>query len=406
MPSFAFKGTNRKGEQVSGERAADTKQALAMALRREQIFHGCLRKKGRQPVSASVGGNPSPKDIAVFTRQFSVMIDSGVPLVQCLEILAETQENKKFAATIKAVKTDVESGNSLAAAMKNHSKVFDDLYTNMVAAGETGGILDTIFQRLAVYIEKAVKLKRAVQSAMVYPIAVVVIAGAVITLILWKVVPAFTELFNSMNVDLPLPTRIVIGASRFVGSFGIFLAIGLGVLGFMFKSYYATPKGRYKVDAMLLKAPIFGPLLRKISVARFTRTMATLIASGVPILDCLDITAHTSGNAIIEEAILNVKKAIEEGRTIVEPLKASNVFPAMVVSMIGVGEAAGALETMLTKIADFYEEEVDAAVGDLMTALEPAMIVVLGVTVGGIVISMYMPIFTLVGQLAVSSPNV
>jgi type IV pilus assembly protein PilC len=401
MPSFVFKGTNRKGEQVSGERAADTRQALAMALRREQIFlTDAYERKAGSRFSFEFGGNPSPKDIAVFTRQFSVMIDSGVPLVQCLEILAETQENKKFAATIKAVKTDVESGNSLAAAMKNHSKVFDDLYTNMVAAGETGGILDTIFQRLAVYIEKAVKLKRAVQSAMVYPIAVVVIAGAVITLILWKVVPAFTELFNSMNVDLPLPTRIVIGASRFVGSFGIFLAIGLGVLGFMFKSYYATPKGRYKVDAMLLKAPIFGPLLRKISVARFTRTMATLIASGVPILDCLDITAHTSGNAIIEEAILNVKKAIEEGRTIVEPLKASNVFPAMVVSMIGVGEAAGALETMLTKIADFYEEEVDAAVGDLMTALEPAMIVVLGVTVGGIVISMYMPIFTLVGQLS------
>jgi type IV pilus assembly protein PilC len=401
MPSFAFKGTNRKGEQVSGERAADTKQALAMALRREQIFlTDAYEKKAGSKFNFEFGGNPTPKDIAVFTRQFSVMIDSGVPLVQCLEILAETQENKKFAATIKAVKVDVESGNNLAAAMKNHPKVFDDLYTNMVAAGETGGILDTIFQRLAVYIEKAVKLKRAVQSAMVYPIAVILIAGGVITLILWKVVPAFTELFNSMNVDLPLPTRIVIGASRFVGSFGIFVLIGLGILGFMFKSYYGTPKGRYKVDGLMLKAPIFGPLLRKISVARFTRTMATLIASGVPILDCLDITAHTSGNAIIEEAILNVKKAIEEGRTIVEPLKASNVFPTMVVSMIGVGEAAGALETMLTKIADFYEEEVDAAVGDLMTALEPAMIVVLGVTVGGIVISMYMPIFTLVGQLS------
>jgi type IV pilus assembly protein PilC len=401
MPSFVFKGTNRKGESVSGERIADTKQALAMALRREQIFLlDASEKKAGGGFKFEFGGNPSPKDIAVFTRQFSVMIDSGVPLVQCLEILAETQENKKFAATIKAVTTDVESGNSLAAAMKNHPKVFDALYTNMVNAGETGGILDTIFQRLAVYIEKSVKLKRAVQSAMVYPAAVVLIASAVITLILWKVVPAFTELFNSMNIDLPLPTRIVIGASRFVGSFGIFVAIGLGILGFMFKSYYATPKGRYKVDALLLKAPIFGPLLRKIAVARFTRTMATLIASGVPILDCLDITAHTSGNAVIEEAILNVKKAIEEGRTIVDPLKASNVFPAMVVSMIGVGEAAGALETMLTKIADFYEEEVDAAVGDLMTALEPAMIVVLGVTVGGIVISMYMPIFTLVGQLS------
>lgn len=401
MPNFLFKGTNRKGESVSGERAADSKQALAMALRREQIFLlDAHEKKAGGKFNMEFGGNPTPKDVAVFTRQFSVMIDSGVPLVQCLEILADTQENKKFAAAIKAVKTDVESGNNLAAAMKSHPKVFDELYTNMVAAGEAGGILDTIFQRLSIYIEKSVKLKRAVQSAMVYPIAVVIIAGGVITLILWKVVPAFTELFNSMNVDLPLPTRIVIGASRFVGSFGIFILIGLGILGFMFKSYYGTPKGRYNIDGLLLKAPIFGPLLRKISVARFTRTMATLIASGVPILDCLDITARTSGNAIIEEAILNVKKAIEEGRTIVEPLKASNVFPTMVVSMIGVGEAAGALETMLTKIADFYEEEVDAAVGDLMTALEPAMIVVLGVTVGGIVISMYMPIFTLVGQLS------
>src|SRR5712691_10590757 len=242
----------------------------------------------------------------------------------------------------------------------------------MVAAGETGGILDTIFRRLSVYIEKAVKLKRAVQSAMVYPIAVVVIAGGVITLILWKVVPAFTELFQSMNVDLPLPTRIVIGASQFIGTYGILVAIGVGILCFLFKSYYATPKGRYLVDKNLLKVPIFGPLIRKIAVARFTRTMATLIASGVPILDCLDITAHTSGNAIIEEAILNVKKAIGEGRTIVDPLKASGVFPTMVVSMIGVGEAAGALETMLTKIADFYEEEVESAVGDLMTAMEPA----------------------------------
>jgi len=284
--------------------------------------------------------------------------------------------------------------------MKNYPKVFDSLYTNMVAAGETGGILDTIFQRLSVYIEKAVKLKRAVQSALVYPIAVIVIAAGVITLILWKVVPAFTELFESMNVSLPLPTRIVIGASKFVGNFGILVAIGIALLIFGFRTYYATPAGRYFVDKNLLRAPIFGPLLRKIAVARFTRTMATLIASGVPILDCLEITASTAGNAIVEEAILNVKKAIEEGRTIVDPLKASGVFPSMVVSMIGVGEQAGALETMLTKIADFYEEEVDAAVGDLMTAMEPMMIVVLGVIVGGIVISMYLPIFTLVGQLS------
>lgn len=402
MPvNFSFKGRNRQGQTVAGERMADSKQALAMALRREQIF--LLDAKEKKPGglrNIEFGGNPTPKDIAVFTRQFSVMIDSGVPLVQCLQILGETQDKQKFRAAIKGVQTEVESGNSLAASMKNYPRVFDDLYTNMVAAGEAGGILDTIFQRLSVYIEKTVKLKRAVQSALVYPIAVVLIASGVIALILWKVVPAFTELFNSMNVDLPLPTRIVIGASRFVGGYGIFALIGMGVLVFLFRSYYRTEKGRYTVDGLLLKAPIFGPLLRKIAVARFTRTMATLVASGVPILDCLDITAHTSGNAIIEEAILNVKRAIEEGRTIVEPLKASGVFPTMVVSMIGVGEQAGALESMLTKIADFYEEEVDAAVADLMTALEPAMIVVLGVIVGGIVISMYLPIFTLVGELS------
>jgi type IV pilus assembly protein PilC len=400
MPNFAFKGRNRQGETVSGERTADSKQALAMALRRDQIFLLEADEKKGGGFNLKFGGNPTPKDVAVFTRQFSVMIDAGVPLVQCLQILGEQQENKKFQAAVQGVQREVESGNNLAASMKLYPKVFDDLYTNMVAAGETGGILDTIFQRLSVYIEKAVKLKRAVQSAMVYPAAVVFIASAVIALILWKVVPAFTDLFTSMNVDLPLPTRIVIGASQFVGSYGIFVIIGIVVLAAMFRSYYKTPKGRYTVDRYLLVAPVFGPLLRKISVARFTRTMATLIASGVPILDCLDITAHTSGNAIIEEAILKVKSAIEEGRTIVEPLKESGVFPSMVVQMIGVGEAAGALETMLTKIADFYEEEVDAAVGDLMTALEPAMIVVLGVIVGGIVISMYLPIFTLVGQLS------
>lgn len=403
MAVFTFKGQNRKGEQIRGERAADNRQALAMALRREQILlvDAKEKKEGGGLASIEFGGNPSQKDVAVFTRQFSVMIDSGVPLVQCLQILAETQENKKFAAAIKGVTTEVESGNSLAQSMKNYPKVFDSLYTNMVAAGETGGILDTIFQRLSVYIEKAVKLKRAVQSAMVYPIAVVVIAGGVITLILWKVVPAFTELFESMNVDLPLPTRIVIASSKFIGSFyGVLALVGIFLLGFGFKLYYATPKGRYTVDRSLLKAPIFGPLLRKIAVARFTRTMATLIASGVPILDCLEITSSTAGNAVVEEAIMMVKKAIEEGRTIVDPLKASGVFPQMVVSMIGVGEQAGALETMLTKIADFYEEEVDASVGDLMTAMEPMMIVVLGVVVGGIVISMYLPIFTLVGQLS------
>ena len=400
MPNFRFKGRNRQGETISGERVADNRQSLALALRREQILLMDAEEKKRRSLNIEFGGNPTAKDVAVFTRQFSVMIDAGVPLVQCLQILGEQQENKKFMAAIRGVQKEVESGNNLASSMKMHPAVWDDLYTNMVAAGEAGGILDTIFQRLSGYIEKSVKLKRAVQSAMVYPIAVVVIAGGVITLILWKVVPAFTELFNSMEVALPLPTRIVIACSEFVGSYGVFVVIGLGILGALFRSYYKTPMGRYNIDRLILKSPVFGPLMRKIAVARFTRTMATLIASGVPILDCLDITAHTAGNAVIEEAIISVKHAIEEGRTIVEPLQASRVFPTMVVQMIGVGEQAGALEQMLTKIADFYEEEVDAAVGDLMTAMEPVMIVVLGVVVGGIVISMYLPIFSLVGQLS------
>src|SRR5438132_2571614 len=400
MPNFAFKARNRQGETLLGERMADSRQALALALRREQIFLLDAQEIKVARKSFEFGGNPTPKDIAVFTRQFSVMIDAGVPLVQCIELLASTQANKKFAAALKAVQTEVESGNSLAASMKNHQRIFDDLHTNLFTAGDAGDILDTISQRLAMYIEKNVKLKRAVQSAMVYPVAVVVIASGVITLSLWKVVPMFTELFASMGVDLPLPTRIVIGASRFVGNYGLFIAVGLVILGFLFRAYYRTPKGRYTADGLILKSPVFGPLLRKIAVARFTQTMATLIASGVPILDCLDITARTSGNAIIEEAILNVKNAIEEGRTIVDPLRASGVFPSMVVSMIGVGEQAGALESMLTKIADFYEEEVDSAVGDLMTAMEPLMIVVLGVIGGGIVICMSMPYSTVVGQLS------
>src|SRR5687767_5313980 len=278
MPNFSFKGRNRQGEAIIGERVAENQQALAMALRRDQILlTEAEEKKAGGFKNMTFGGNPSAKDLAIFTRQFSVMIDSGVPLVQCLEILGDMQENKKFQAIINAVRKDVESGSDLANSMKPHSKIFEDLYTNMVAAGEAGGILDTIFQRLSVYIEKAVKLKAAVKSALVYPVAVVFIAGAVITLILWKVVPAFTELFESMNADLPLPTRIVIGASQFVGNFGFFIIIGFFIVAAVLRSYYKTPKGRHVVDGLLLKAPIFGPLLRKIAVARFTRTMSTLI---------------------------------------------------------------------------------------------------------------------------------
>ena len=401
MAKFTFKGKNRGGEDITGTRTADSAQALALALRQENIMMvEATEKKGFDLANIEFGGNPTPKDLAIFTRQFSVMIDSGLPLVQCLEILGSQQENKKFAEAVKIVQREVETGNTLSDGMKKSPKIFDDLYANMVAAGEAGGILDTIFQRLSVYIEKAVKLKAAMKSAAIYPIAIIFIASAVITLILWKVVPAFTELFESMGADLPLPTRVVIAASTFVQNFGFFIIIGLGICGYLFKAYYATPKGRYLVDKLVLKLPIFGDLIRKISVARFTRTMGTLIASGVPIMDALEITALTSGNAIVEEAVFKTKDAIAEGRTIVEPLQESGVFPNMVISMIGVGEETGALEEMLNKIADFYEEEVDTAVADIMTTVEPAMMAILGVVVGGIVISMYMPIFSLVGQLS------
>jgi type IV pilus assembly protein PilC len=341
------------------------------------------------------------KELAIFTRQFSVMIDAGLPLVQCLEILAGQQENKTFQKVLTNTREMVEGGSTLSAAMKASPKVFDPLYTNMVEAGETGGILDTILQRLSSYIEKSVKLQRAVKSAMVYPVGVLTVAGGVITLLLWKVVPIFATLFAGLGVELPLPTRIVIALSNFIGSyFGLLILVaGVGsVVGL--KVWYGTPQGRFALDTVILKLPVLGLLMRKIAVARFTRTLGTLISSGVPILEGLDITARTAGNAVVERALLKVRKALEEGKSLTEPLKESDVFPGMVTQMIGVGEQTGAMDAMLQKIADFYEEEVDAAVKDLLTALEPIMIVFLGVVVGGVVISMYLPLFTIIGKLS------
>jgi len=328
------------------------------------------------------------------------MIDAGLPLVQCLEILATQQENQAFAKALSEVRGSVEAGSTLANGLRLFPKIYDSLYCNMVEAGETGGILDTILQRLSGYIEKSVKLKRAVQSALIYPIAVVAIAGGVIFLLLWKVVPIFATLFAGLGVDLPLPTRIVIGLSNAIATFAVPLIVlgGFGIWGL--KRYYGTPAGRMMIDKMILKLPLLGSLMRKISVARFTRTLGTLITSGVPMLEAMDITARTSGNAVVEEAILTVRKAIETGRTIVDPLRETGVFPNMVVQMIGVGEQTGALDSMLGKVADFYEDEVDAAVGDLLTAMEPMIILVLGVVVGGVVISMYLPLFSLIGKLA------
>ena len=402
MPVFTFTGKNAAGEKVSGERVAENKQVLASQLRRERItVTGAIKEKGKEFALPSFGsGKVKTKDIAIFFRQFSVMIDAGLPLVQCLEILAANQENAAFQKCLTGVRTTVEGGSTLANAMRAYPKIFDDLTTNMVEAGETGGILDTILQRLAAYVEKAVKLRAAVKSALVYPVSVIGIAILVVGALLKFVVPIFANLFTGLGVELPLPTRIVIGLSTFVGRFWWVFFLGLGLLVFGIKRIRAHPKGRYFFDKLLLSLPVFGMLLRKIAVARFSRTLGTLITSGVPILEGLAITARTSGNAVLEDSLMKVRRAIEEGRTIVDPLKESGVFPNMVTQMIGVGEATGAMDAMLQKIADFYEDEVDTATKDMLTLLEPIMIAFLGVAVGGIVVSLYLPLFSLIGKLA------
>jgi type IV pilus assembly protein PilC len=401
MPVYTYRGTNRSGGNVTGELVATSKAELQNLLRRQQITPTKMSEKGKEFNMPTFGGGVKSKELAVFTRQFSVMIDAGLPLVQCLEILAGQQENPFFQKVLTATRSSVEGGATLSAAMRQHPKVFDALFVNMVEAGETGGILDTILQRLASYIEKNVKLQRAVKSAMVYPIGVLSIAGSVIILLLWKVVPIFATLFAGLGAELPLPTRVVIGMSNFVGSiFGLLIVVGAVAIIFGIKIWYGTPQGRFVLDSVLLKLPVLGLLLRKIAVARFTRTLGTLISSGVPILEGLDITARTAGNAVVERALIKVRRALEEGKSLTEPLKDSNVFPGMVTQMIAVGEQTGAMDAMLQKIADFYEEEVDAAVKDLLTALEPVMIVFLGLVVGGVVISMYLPLFSLIGKLA------
>ncbi len=403
MPTFAYSGRTRSGEVVSGERAADTMENAVASLRREQMLITRItpvKSKAGAPVKAARSNKKvKAKNLAIFTRQFSVMIDAGLPLVQCLEILGSQEEDKNFAAVIMQTRSDVESGAALADAMKKHPGTFDGLYTNMVAAGEAGGILDAILKRLAVYIEKNVKLIGQVKSAMTYPIAVITIAALVVMVILWKVIPTFASLFAGLGAELPLPTQIVIWMSNAMVRLMPFIIVGAiaGVWGL--RQYYATNNGRHTIDRMLLRAPVLGLILRKISVARFCRTLSTLSSSGVPILDGLEITAKTSGNAIVEDAIMSTRKSIERGETIAEPLKATGVFPAMVSQMIGVGEATGALDTMLAKIADFYEEEVDTAVAGLLQLLEPVMIAFLGVVVGGIVIAMYLPIFSLISKL-------
>jgi type IV pilus assembly protein PilC len=404
MPTFAFSGRTRGGENITGERVADTADAVVAALRREQVMVTRIapakdKAAAAGPKKGKLGKKADPKGLSVFTRQFSVMIDAGLPLVQCLEILGSQEEDKNFAATILATRGDVESGASLADAMKKHPRSFDPLFTNMIAAGEAGGILDTILKRLATYIEKNVKLKGQVKSAMIYPVAVIVIAVVVVGVILWKVIPTFAALFSGLGAELPLPTRVVIALSDFLVSFMPFIIVGIVAIGWAFKTYYATPGGKHIIDGITLKLPVLGLIMRKIAVARFCRTLSTLLSSGVPILDGLDITAKTAGNSVVEAAIQLTRKSIERGETISAPLKETGVFPPMVTQMISVGETTGALDTMLSKIADFYEDEVDTAVAGLLTLLEPIMIAFLGGAVGGIVIAMYLPIFDLISKL-------
>jgi type IV pilus assembly protein PilC len=406
MPTYVFKGRNKLNENVVGERVADNREALRQILRKEQVTITAVKEKGREIGIPKLGGRKKvkAKDLSIFTRQFSVMIDAGLPLVQCLEILAQQQENKYFQSILYQVRQDVEEGSTLAAAMARHTKVFDQLYANMVEAGETGGILDLILQRLSTFIEKIVKLKRDVVSAMIYPAAVVLLAVVAVAVIMIVVIPQFQNIFLGLlgpGEQLPLPTRIVVGISDFLAGWGglvILASIIASVIGFRF--YYRTPGGRRVIDGLVLKVPILGDIFRKIAVARFSRTLSTLLSSGVPILQSLDITARTSGNVIIESAIMKIRLAVERGQSFVEPLKATEVFPHMVGQMIGIGEQTGALDAMLGKIADFYEQEVDAAIANLLTLIEPVLIGFLGVTIGSIVISMYLPLFTLIGKLS------
>jgi len=406
MPTYVFKGRNRLGEVIVGERIADSRDILRQLLKREQVMLTSVKEKGREVAVPKLGGRKKAKakELAIFTRQFSVMIDAGLPLVQCLEILAQQQENKFFAGVLQQVRQDVEEGATLAAAMARHPKAFDQLFVNMIEAGETGGILDLILQRLSSYIEKIVKLRRDVISAMIYPSAVVVIAVGVIAVIMVFVIPSFQSIFTGLlgpGEQLPLPTRIVVGISEFLAGVGGLAILGaLIALAVAIRFYYRTPRGRRQIDFLLLKVPLVGSILRKIAVARFSRTLATLLSSGVPILQALDITARTAGNVILEEAINKIRVGVERGESVVEPLRASDVFPNMVTQMVGIGEQTGALDAMLGKIADFYEQEVDSAIAGLLTLIEPAMIGFLGVTIGSIVISMYLPLFTLIGKMA------
>jgi type IV pilus assembly protein PilC len=402
MAKYSWEARSKSGSVQKGVMDASSAALVEAQLKKYGLTGISVKEEGKKLELKLPGfgrGKVDTKDLVVFTRQFATMIDSGLPLVQCLDILASQQDNKTFKAILYKVKESVESGSTFADALSKHPKAFDDLFVNMVAAGEVGGILDTILNRLAAYIEKAMKLKKRVKGAMVYPATIMSIAVIVVGVILVFVIPTFAKMFADFGGEMPGPTKFVISLSNFCKKYiFVMIAAGFGIR-YAIAKYYATPKGRKAIDASLLKAPIVGPLIRKVAVAKFTRTLGTMISSGVPIMDGLEIVAKTAGNKIVEEAIYKVRQAISEGKTIAEPLAASGVFPPMVVQMIAVGEATGAMDTMLNKVADFYDDEVDDAVGALTSMMEPLLMVFLGTAVGGLVVAMYLPIFKLAGTV-------
>jgi type IV pilus assembly protein PilC len=393
MPSYSWKGKNRIGEMQEGVIVAETRDAAAAMLRRNGIQ--VIGVKNQAAASTKSLGKIKPKDLAIFTRQFSVMIDAGLPLVQCLEILGAQQADKGFRKIIDAVRRDVEQGATLQAALSKHPKGFNDLYVNMVGAGEAGGILDVILQRLSQYIEKAVKLTAKVKSAMTYPITVIVIAISVVVIIMVKVIPVFSQMYEGLGSRLPTPTLMCMALSGVIINYWYWVIGAIAIIWMGTQQYYKTNSGKLQIDTLILKIPVLGDMLLKVGTARFCRTLGTLTSSGVPILEGMEITARTAGNQVLHNAIISAKTAVEQGRNISTPLAETKVFPPMVVQMVGVGEATGALDAMLSKVADFYEDEVDNAVAALTSLMEPIMIAILGVIIGFIVVAMYLPIFNL-----------
>lgn len=399
MPKFNWQGKDRDGEERSGTMEADSAEIVSNRLRSDNITPQKVKKQAKE-FSFTLGSGVSHQDLLIFTRQLATMIDAGLPLVQCMDILGSQSDNKHFAKVLMSVKSHIESGSTFSDALRKHPKVFDELYVNLIAAGEVGGILDTILNRLSEYIEKNVKLKRQVKSAMVYPISILCIAIVVVAVMLGKVIPVFEDMYKEFKgAVLPKPTQVVISISHsFTSNWYIYFG-GIAAFLFFISAVRRNPKGRVAFDAVMLKFPVIGGVLRKIVVARFTRTLGTLLSSGVPILDSLDICAKTSGNKIVEAAIYHAREKISEGKDLASPLGETGVFPSMVIQMIGVGEQTGAMDQMLQKIADFYEEEVDVAVGAMTSLMEPIMMVFLGGLVGGLIVAMYLPVFELAGNI-------